>query len=775
MKVQRKSVLRISSDLYPETVGGLGVHVDRLSSGQTRLGWKNTLLTTSVENMPKQENRNGYSIVRVPYVIEPFGNKIGLSIVKELIEQKNSHSIVHTHSHLFFSSNIVALINFLTTNPPMIITCHGVRSQSAPSILQDIYLHTLGLMTLNSAMHVLCYTLHEKNELIRLGVKPEKIVVIPNGIDTSFFKPIPKTDESRRILWVGRFVRGKRPDLAIEAFAKMKKEFPQLSLTMLGRGPDKEPSKRLVQELGLSDSVNFLSFVPEEEMPSLYSESLCLINTSEQEGVPRTILESLSCETPVIAPDLPQLVPIVRGSGLIFRQGDVNDLTSKIHSLLNKDELRDDLGKTGRLRVVRNHSWDNYVKKTIELYETVLDKEESVISNDRASHFKNITLQPFNIKTKTVETQKHWKEIIVPLIGIYFLALSLRLALTLWLGEFLPFGDPDLFLWLVDNPSEIMDRYLPVFPYLLVLIKQVTGLSSFTVVRFASQFISSLCVFPAYFSIKEFTSSHKCGLVSSLFVAITEIFVIEQSYGVPRGLALVLFFSVFYFLFKYINSGRIRHLVYSSLLYVILGFTHNLTTAMLIFPILTSFPFLVKDKQKRFLLCFLPFIIIFSLFIVGPRYIGFIMSMFKKTPTIIVKPPNVEAFQQVYRLPTSLREWATNFIGTLSIGSYSLLMIPRLLKAKKVNRFLLLWFGVSSLFFVMNLYYDFVTPYFVGGFHVPAYRCWIFTIIPAIIISSIGISEMKNSRSKILITVISLIFIISSLFFVRDITIRWYE
>jgi glycosyltransferase involved in cell wall biosynthesis len=370
--MRQKTVLRVSANLYPETIGGVGIHVDRLASDLTKRGWKNTVLTVKLNGEVETEVRNGYKIIRVPCRMRLFGNKIAPSIFSKLLALKNHFSIIHAHSHLFFLTNVTALLRRINSHP-LVITCHGIWSQSLPLNVQQLYMRSLGIFTLNSADIVICYTEQEKEVLKKLGVKEEKISVIPNGIDTSFFTPSSNHDSNNILLWVGRFVKGKRPDILIKAMVEIRKKIPDVRLIMLGRGPLKSHCHILAKKYNLLKSIQFLSYVSNVRLLELYRKSSVVLLTSEQEGVPRTILEALSCGIPVVVSDLPQIRPIVRNCGFCFQVGNIEEMAQKVVHLLLDSRLNFEFGRNGQCKIRENYSWDRFVDKHVQLYESLLN------------------------------------------------------------------------------------------------------------------------------------------------------------------------------------------------------------------------------------------------------------------------------------------------------------------------------------------------------------------------------------------------------------------
>ena len=208
--------------------------------------------------------------------------------------------MVHAHSHLFFSTNLCAVARQLGSTP-LVITNHGLNSQTAPRWFQDIYTASGAKLTFAAADKIICYTETEKKELVDIGIKSRKIKVIHNGIDTDLFVPAKEASfDKKNLLWVGRYARGKGLDYLIDAFNIVKSRHPDATLTMVGKGPDKDRIVQKIHDLNLGNSIIMKDFVQNSEIVDLYQNSSVFVLPSLEEGVPRTILEAMSCGIPVV-------------------------------------------------------------------------------------------------------------------------------------------------------------------------------------------------------------------------------------------------------------------------------------------------------------------------------------------------------------------------------------------------------------------------------------------------------------------------------------------
>lgn len=365
-------ILRVASNLYPYAVGGLGIHIHEISKEQVRLGHSVTVYAASKGVESEYKTNDGYYVRNFKPLTKIFGNSIAPYMFLDLIQEQSNYDIVHAHSHLFLSTNMSAVARQLGSTP-LVITNHGLHSQTAPEWLQDLYTATGARLTFAAADKILCYTETEKYELIDLGIKSEKIEVIHNGIDTDLFVPARESCfDKKSLLWVGRYAKGKGLDYLIEAFSILKKVHSDITLTMIGKGHEKDFIIQKIRDLGLESSITMKDFVPNSEIVNMYQNSSIFVLPSLEEGVPRTILEAMSCGIPVVCSRLPQLVDIVDGCGLLVPVKDSQALADSILTLLSDSSLAQEFRENGRKNVVENYSWKDTVKKTVELYKELI-------------------------------------------------------------------------------------------------------------------------------------------------------------------------------------------------------------------------------------------------------------------------------------------------------------------------------------------------------------------------------------------------------------------
>lgn len=200
-----------------------------------------------------------------------------------------------------------------------------------------------------------------------LGISPEQISVVHNGIDTETFIPGAKSPVPI-IIYLGRLKAYKSVDILIKAFADVLKQTPDAQLVIGGTG-DAEPSlKKLANELDISENVAFLGFVSEEDKVRLMQEAWVFCSPSFTEGWGITVIEASACGTPVVASDVPGLNESVKPgvSGYLVPYGNVGAFTDKLLYIIRDKDIRNALN-SGARGWAGDFSWDFSAIKFLEV------------------------------------------------------------------------------------------------------------------------------------------------------------------------------------------------------------------------------------------------------------------------------------------------------------------------------------------------------------------------------------------------------------------------
>lgn len=208
------------------------------------------------------------------------------------------------------------------------------------------------------------------------GTVAHKIHVVQNiGLDQSeidFALRTRRSDEVR-LLFVGRLLPWKGVDLAIEAITRLVSRAPNLTLTIIGDGPDKERLASIAARLNLMDHIRFLGSVPRNETLKLLPEYDIFIFPSLHDSGGFAVLEAMAARLPVICLDIGG--PAVTVSEACGFRICAKDRPSAVHaiagaiSLLASDPcLRATMGEAGRRRILGDYVWDEKLPVINSLY-----------------------------------------------------------------------------------------------------------------------------------------------------------------------------------------------------------------------------------------------------------------------------------------------------------------------------------------------------------------------------------------------------------------------
>jgi len=209
-------------------------------------------------------------------------------------------------------------------------------------------------------------------------------VFIPNGIQLSPVRPIRilkekyGLSERQFILYLGRLVPEKRPDLLIQAFLELSRTseaFRTLKLVIAGGSGGTDDYVRKLKEMGRENpDVIFAGYVWGEEKEELLSQGLVFVLPSYLEGNPIALLEAKSYGLCCLASDIgPHREMIQPGrNGQLFRSGDGQDLKTKLLELVEHPEEAQRLGKNARQDIQKRKTWEEVGKMTLGVYRDIL-------------------------------------------------------------------------------------------------------------------------------------------------------------------------------------------------------------------------------------------------------------------------------------------------------------------------------------------------------------------------------------------------------------------
>ncbi len=198
--------------------------------------------------------------------------------------------------------------------------------------------------------------------------------VVPNGINTDFFYPLPhvKRSDDQVLVTNSADTPLKGLKFLIEAIASIRKK-RKIGLTVIGTPKKNGVIEGLVRQLGIGDCVRFTGRIEYEEFASYYAGATMAVIPSLYEGFGMPAGEAMACGVPVISTVGGALPEVVGDAGILVPTADSGALEKAIISLLDNPERRRRLGEAGLRRVKDSFTWRHAAEKTVDVYREVID------------------------------------------------------------------------------------------------------------------------------------------------------------------------------------------------------------------------------------------------------------------------------------------------------------------------------------------------------------------------------------------------------------------
>ena len=205
-----------------------------------------------------------------------------------------------------------------------------------------------------------------------LGLAPERVEVIPVGIDPDVFTPVDRPrDDAHVVVTTSADVPLKGLVPLLEAVAKLRTE-RELRLTVVGSAKPGGLAAVAVDRLGLTDAVRFTGPLPQAELVEVLQSATVAAVPSLYEGFSLPAIEAMACGTPLVATDAGALPEVVGDAAVQIPAGDVDALAGALARVLDDPALQRHLGTAGRARVLENYTWRETAVATAAWYEEVL-------------------------------------------------------------------------------------------------------------------------------------------------------------------------------------------------------------------------------------------------------------------------------------------------------------------------------------------------------------------------------------------------------------------
>jgi glycosyltransferase involved in cell wall biosynthesis len=367
----------------------LRIAIDAHSVG-TGLGGNESYATNLIEALAQIDNSNLYTLyVTRKQAVERFSHRWPNFSVRTTLPHSPLIRIPVTLSAELRRNRVDVLHVQFTAPPaapcPVVVSIHDLSFEHLPQTFKRrsrMQLRMTVRRSARSASQIISLSNHARDDIIATyNVNPEKVTVIPLAAP-AHFAPVTDNNELERvkqtyaidspyILCVGSVQPRKNLTRLLQAYSLLRRDRPEGKLPKLVVAGKYawlfEETLRTIDQLGLSGSVIMTGYVPEADLPALYSGALCFVYPSYFEGFGLPPLEAMKCGAPVVVGNQTSLPEVAGDAAIMFDPFDVADIAAAIKKVISDEALRATL-KTRGLERAKLFDWQHTARQTLEVY-----------------------------------------------------------------------------------------------------------------------------------------------------------------------------------------------------------------------------------------------------------------------------------------------------------------------------------------------------------------------------------------------------------------------
>jgi glycosyltransferase involved in cell wall biosynthesis len=317
-------------------------------------------------------------------VFDPRNLLAGVSQVKQVVAQEN-YDLVHVHTPIAAFVTRYALKDVKKTRKTKIVyTAHGFHFYRGGDAVKNAIF--LSLEKLAGGWTDYLITINQEDETVakKYHFLPSSRIYYTRGIgvDTDYYasgKVAPEkllevrqhlnlSDSDTLLLSIAEFTPRKRHQDLLNALAKVAN--PQVHLALAGEGPIKPKMEELAQQLGIAKQVHFLGY--RHDIPTLIQAANAVLLVSQQEGLPRSIMEAMCLNTPVIGSNIRGTKDLLAdGCGLLIDLGDINALAQAISQVVEDPDSLTLMAKKAQTKIA-SYDLKKIIQKYADIYQLAL-------------------------------------------------------------------------------------------------------------------------------------------------------------------------------------------------------------------------------------------------------------------------------------------------------------------------------------------------------------------------------------------------------------------
>lgn len=361
----------------------------------TKLGGNESYAVNLIEALAEIDSLNQYTIfITTNEARERFGDRWPNFKVRSTLPHTPLIRIPLTLS-AELRKNPVDVLHVQFTAPPfspcpVVVSIHDLSFEHLPQTFKRRSRTQLRLTVRHSARRaarILSLSEHTRQDIVKTyGINPERVTAIPLAAPDHFC-PITDYRELQRV----RHIYGIDRDYILSVGSiQPRKNFPRLIKAYASLRGDGSAAKlpklvvvgkcawlfdetlRALAETTVKDDVVLTGYVPEADLPALYSGALCFIYPSYFEGFGLPPVEAMKCGAPVIVGNQTSLPEVVGSAALIVDPFSIDEIAGSIRKLINDSVLRRELSAKGQKRA-NEFNWQETARKTLAVYHEVAE------------------------------------------------------------------------------------------------------------------------------------------------------------------------------------------------------------------------------------------------------------------------------------------------------------------------------------------------------------------------------------------------------------------
>lgn len=304
------------------------------------------------------------------------GHKVYKGIKKTVRNIYKDFKFDIIHAHVALPDGYGAMLLNESYNKPLFVTIHGQDMNYTVNFSEECKKRVMEV--LDTSYKSIFVSNKLKKDALKYSDLGENYVVIPNGVDEKDIL-VEKNDQIREefknkryILTAGNLIQTKGINYAIEAFARIHKQYEDLVLVIIGQGQERENLEELARNKGIEHKVIFKGKLPHKELMQYMKECYFFILPSYKEGFGVVYIEAMAQGKVVIGCKGQGIEDVIENmvDGVLVNPKDVDDLAVKMEYVINNDDSRFNMELLAKDKIITKYTWK---KSAISLKEQYLE------------------------------------------------------------------------------------------------------------------------------------------------------------------------------------------------------------------------------------------------------------------------------------------------------------------------------------------------------------------------------------------------------------------